>query len=70
MKIKKQGPSKHHLFTYHEVRARLVEVFGQPVSDEDHRFLHKEIRKFRNKMPLYGLSYDRHKEIHSQEGRS
>jgi hypothetical protein len=58
------GISKHHLFTYHEVRERLVQIHGKPKTDQDHAWLHTEIKKFRAAMPLYGLCEEFHAEIH------
>lgn len=70
MKLQHPGRSKHHLFTYHEVRARLVEIFGLPATDADHCWLHREIIRFRKAMPLYGLDPAFHQKIHeAQEGK-
>lgn len=69
MKILHPGNSKHHLFTWEEVRDRLIEVFGEPKTDQDHEWLHGEIKRFRAAMPLYGLSEAAHKEIHKRDNQ-
>lgn len=66
MKPLHPGNSKHHLFTYHEVRARLVEIHGKPKTEADHEWLHAEIRRFRAAMPLYGLCEEFHRTIHKE----
>ena len=68
MKILNPGNSKHHLFSYHEVRKRLIEIYGKPKNDEDHIFLQNEVIAFRKRMKLYGLLEDFHKEIHKNWG--
>lgn len=56
--------SKHHLFTCGEIRAKLVQIFGKPVSDEDHLRLHREISKCWRQMPIYLIDHQLHKKIH------
>lgn len=57
----------HHLFTYYEVRRKLVQVFGQPKTQDEHDFLHKEIKRVRAIMPKYKVSHEKHVEIHKQD---
>ena len=49
MNLLAPGNSRHHLFTYHEIRAKLVAVYGTPVTDDDHRWLQKETRRIHRK---------------------
>ena len=69
MDIANPGCSKHHLFTYHEIKARLVEVFGDPQCDSDHEFLQDKVKLFHGKMETYGLSFAAHEAIHNQKNR-
>lgn len=59
--------SNHHLFSCPEIRAKLVEIFGEPKSDEDHRRLHAEVGKCWRAMPQYLIDHELHKKIHSKE---
>jgi len=64
MKASEPEKSQHHLFTYHEVRQKLVQVFGEPITDQEHRQLHKEIFRVRKLMPKYLIDHELHKRIH------
>ncbi|MCK4814918.1 hypothetical protein KA005_04035 [bacterium] len=64
MEIKHPGNSRHHLFSYYEIRDKLIEIFGEPKTDEEHIFIQKKTTKIRSRMPLYGLSDEFHQEIH------
>ena len=59
--------SKHHLFTYHEIRIKLVEILGEPKTDAEHFALHKEIKRVRKLIPIYKIDDDLHKKIHENE---
>lgn len=56
--------SSHHLFTYHEVRKKLVQVFGYPNTEKDHEKLHKEIKRVQRMMPKYKITVEHHANIH------
>jgi protoporphyrinogen oxidase len=64
MSAPKNNKSKHHLFTYHEIRKKLIQVLGEPVTNEDHVKLQAEIRKVHKKMPVYLIDHDKHMAIH------
>lgn len=64
MELLKPGKSRHHLFSYPEIRAKLVELHGNPVTDEDHKWLHREVRRIHSKMPIYRLDAEFHRAIH------
>lgn len=66
MNIQHPGSSTHHLFTCPEIRAKLVEVFGHPISDNDHEWLHAEVRRIHRQMPTFDIDTDRHREIHKR----
>jgi len=57
--------SNHHLFTCGEIRKKLVQIFGEPKTDEDHRRLHAEVGKCWRRMPQYKISHKLHKRIHA-----
>lgn len=59
--------SKHHLFTYYEVRKKLVQIWGEPQSSEDHEKLHNEIKCIRKIMPIYEIDNELHIKIHKEE---
>jgi len=67
MNLLKPGNSKHHLFTYPEIRAKLVQVYGQPFSDDDHVWLQKETRRLHRQMPTVMIDEDFHKQLHRGE---
>lgn len=58
--------SKHHLFSYYEIRAKLIEIFGEPKSDEDYRKLSEEAKKCKKMMPIYKIDHQLHKSIHGK----
>lgn len=59
--------SDHHLFTMPEIRAKLVQIFGEPKTDEEHRRLHHEMRKCHSQMPVYTIDHKLHERIHRDE---
>lgn len=59
--------SNHHLFTCGEIRDKLVEIFGEPKTDEEHRRLHEEVGKCWRQMPQYLIDHQLHKKIHSKK---
>lgn len=59
--------NKHHLFTYYEVRDKLVQMWGKPKTDKEHDKIHKEIKRVRKIMPTYLVDIEHHARIHSQE---
>lgn len=58
------GDSKHHLFDYYEVRDKLVELFGNPKNDEEHKILHDRIKQCMNNIPVFVIDEKKHKEVH------
>lgn len=66
MRIKNPGNSRHHLFTYLEVKQRLIDVFGIPDTDEEHIFMQREVVKFRKNMKLYAISEEYHRSLHKK----
>jgi len=60
--------SKHHLFTYYEVRKKLTQIWGEPITEEDHQKIHAEIKRVRKIMPLYEINDELHKKIHKEDG--
>ncbi len=67
MKPIESGNSKHHLFSYYEIKKNLIKVFGEPKNSEEHLFLHKEIKRIQKIIPQYALSDKLHKEIHKND---
>ncbi len=59
--------SRHHLFSKPEIRAKLIEVFGEPKTPEEHRFIDEETMRVWKKMPKYLIDHQHHKRIHGQE---
>lgn len=56
--------SKHHLFTYYDIRARLVEIFGKPITEKDHEVLTRTAKRLHKKSPFIMLDDEVHKNIH------
>ena len=63
----KKDKSKHHLFTYYEVRKKLIQIFGEPITDEEHIFIQTEIKRVRKMMPLYEIDHNKHMELHKND---
>ena len=67
MQLLEPGNSRHHLFTYHDIRAKLVEVYGEPVTDDDHQWLQKETRRLWKQSPTVMLDSDFHRQLHNAQ---
>lgn len=59
--VKKNG-SAHHLFNYHEVRMKIVALFGKPKTDVEHEILGRRCKKVMDNMPVFILNKDMHEE--------
>jgi hypothetical protein len=57
---------RHHLFSTTEIRIRLMEIFGEPKTKEEKRFLKLETRKVHRGMPVYKLKRSTHEAIHKR----
>jgi len=57
--------TNHHLFTYNEVREKLIQVFGKPKTDSEHSFISLLTRRIWNRMPKFPIDKEMHKEIHN-----
>lgn len=57
---------RHHLFSMTEIRIRLMEIFGEPKTLEEKKFLRQETRKVHRNMPLYIIQRSRHEAIHKR----
>ena len=58
----------HHIFTYNEIREKIVEIFGEPETDTEHRFIQQETIWAHKKMPCYKLPIKKHRLIHIEQG--
>lgn len=58
--------SEHHLFTYQEIRAKIVQIFGEPRTDEEHIRIQEETSKAWKQMPKYLIPHELHKRIHGK----
>lgn len=56
--------SLHHLFTRPEIRAKLVEIFGEPKTMQEQVQLDAEVEKCHGKIPKYRINHNLHKRIH------
>lgn len=63
---KKKDESVHHLFSYFEIRRAVVDIFGDPKSEEEHLDLHKKIKDAFKQMPLYVIKKEHHSQIHTK----
>ena len=59
--IEKDG-SAHHLFNYHEVRAKIISLFGEPKTDKEFSILDNRCIQCMNNMPCFILNKDKHQE--------
>lgn len=59
--------TKHHIFTYTEVRHALVDILGEPETEEQHRHIQKEAMKIWKRLPLYELELEDHKNVHKKQ---
>ncbi len=50
----------HHLFNYYEVRGKLISLFGEPKTNEEHEILSMRCKKVMNNMPVFILDKDKH----------
>lgn len=58
----------HHIFTYNEVRDKIVEIFGEPETDIEHRFIQQETMWAWKKLPCYKMPVTKHNLVHIQQG--
>lgn len=65
MKLLAPGNSKHHLFTYYEIRNNLVLLYGHPKTDEEHLFIQKLTRSVHKDQRTFGLDNEFHKKLHN-----
>ena len=61
-----RGGSYHHLFNYHEVRIKLVALFGKPKTDKEHEILGKRCKRVMDNMPVFVLDRDKHEEYENK----
>ena len=59
--------SVHHLFTYSEIRAKLVQMWGWPETNEEHTRLQNEMKLIQKIIPKYRIPHSLHKKIHNME---
>lgn len=59
--------NKHHLFSRREIRAKLIEILGDPKSDADLNYLKNEINWAHKLIPRYKISKESHRLIHIKE---
>jgi 5-methylcytosine-specific restriction endonuclease McrA len=63
---KVEGDSKHHIFDYYEVRDKLVRLFGEPKTDEEHKILHKRMKKCMDVIPVFIITKEKHSQYHKE----
>lgn len=56
--------SRHHLFRRDEIREKLIEIMGTPLTQGDSDRLEREVDFAWNAMPIYTISHELHVEIH------
>ncbi len=66
MKIK-EAQNMHHIFTYYEVREKIIEIFGEPHTDVEHKLIQQETDWAWKKMPKYKLPVNKHNLIHIEQ---
>lgn len=59
----------HHIFTYEEVRKKMVEIFGKPETDLEHKFIQQETFWAWKRMPCYKIPIEKHNLIHIEEAK-
>lgn len=57
--------NRHHLFSYQEIKFNLLQIYGQPITEEEHDIINKEVMKVWRKMPKYRIMKSLHSEIHN-----
>lgn len=57
----------HHLFSYKQIRRELVRVCGEPTTDEEHKLLHRTIKRIHRKMPRFVINKKQHIELHIRD---
>lgn len=62
----KPGTSRHHLFTRPEIRAKLVQIYGEPSTLEDSEWLAREVDRVHRHIPIYPIDQQLHRDIHKQ----
>jgi len=63
---KVNGNSKHHLFSYYEVKAKIVELFGRPKTEKEHEKLHWRIQKCMAQIPVFVILKKQHEKLHKK----
>lgn len=57
--------SNHHLFTRPEIRAKLIQIYGEPVTEADHRRIQRLVEQCHRRIPTFKIDHALHKSIHS-----
>jgi len=61
-----RGNSKHHIFDYYEVKEKIVLLFGEPKTDEEHKTLHNRIKKCMDVIPVFVIDRKFHNKYHKE----
>jgi hypothetical protein len=61
----KEG-SSHHLFDYIDVKDKIEELFGSPLTEQDHLVQQKRIILVMDNMPCFVLTHKKHMEYHNK----
>lgn len=69
LKIKEiiEDENVHHIFKIPEVRAKIIEIFGEPKNSQDFILISKEVEWVWKNLPKYRLPMNKHKLIHIEQ---
>ncbi len=63
----KKQPTKHHIFSYHQVRKELLRIYDRPVTEEEHKKFQDMIRSMHRKIPKVEICEECHQEIEKKK---
>lgn len=66
--IDKKGTC-HHLFDYYDVRDKIMEIIGEPKTEEGHTTLQRYVRIVMDNQVSFKIPKEKHRKIHMKRGK-
>jgi len=54
---------RHHIFTYYDIRAELINIFGKPNNESEHIELQEQVKKIHKRTPFTIIQRKLHEEL-------
>jgi len=64
--LSKDSEDVHHLFSLPEIKERIIEVFGEPKTDADHKLMHERIWQVHISLPKFKIDKELHVNFHKE----